>query len=262
MDAGARTLHCAECGAPLDASSESAVVCPYCGTNNAPLAKAVQVPVPVVLADRTAARHDERDDGLRFCPHDNWRLDVVRLLSVELAGCQGCGGVWIDNASAAKIVAEPRSVFAELAVRCAKNARLSPARRFAPKCPECGGDLERVAAYGLRLDVCREHGTWFDRMELDALVGTLRGEPREGEPLPDSTRVDCVSCGTNVARERANVTGDGLVCEVCWRKLEAEQRARPNSPDPDPPAIHEIMAGLPSYRALLRELRSGRHRVC
>lgn len=52
-------------------------------------------------------------------------------------------------------------------------------------CPECGQAMERSVAgqTGVEIDVCREHGTWFDRDELGRIArahATARAYGRHG----------------------------------------------------------------------------------
>ncbi len=49
--------------------------------------------------------------------------------------------------------------------------------RYLP-CPECGALMNRVnfaRCSGVVTDVCREHGSWFDRGELRGIVEFIRG---------------------------------------------------------------------------------------
>ena len=42
-------------------------------------------------------------------------------------------------------------------------------------CPMCRQRLGRTVLEGIEVDSCAEHGTWFDRAELDAIVRALAG---------------------------------------------------------------------------------------
>ncbi len=155
------------------------------------------------------------------CPLCEQRLVTATVLDVSLSGCGGCGGIWIDNQSAQKIVASPDAVFADLAMRAARHAKHSlfpggraPGRR---KCPTCEVTLDKITSHQVELDVCSQHGTWFDAGELKRLVQSLTGEPRTAGPPSTGDRVPCVQCRTQVVLGRANLSEYGPKCDACWR---------------------------------------------
>jgi Zn-finger nucleic acid-binding protein len=150
---------------------------------------------------------------------------TVRAEDVSLSGCGACGGIWVDNASARSVLTNPLPVFADLARRASAGATGSRGKSEKPTCAECPAVLERSSVHGLELDVCSDHGTWFDALELDTLVKLLRHEPvtRAGAP---AAVVSCQGCGQAIASDRANITDAGLRCESCWRAEQAADLAR------------------------------------
>jgi hypothetical protein len=90
----------------------------------------------------------------------------------------------------------------------------------------CTAGLEVANSHGIEIDLCPEHGTWFDTYELQALVRTLLGElaPRPQRGVVPK-EVQCVSCSLKMPGERANVTGDGPMCDACWRAVQDHQIA-------------------------------------
>jgi Zn-finger nucleic acid-binding protein len=98
-------------------------------------------------------------------------------------GCSTCGGVWLDNAATAKVLA---GVGDRAAVAIADHLRSptapsNPYRRGGTHgCPVCRQALERVVTdarrhpvAGIELDICRAHGTWFDGGELGTVAGAV-----------------------------------------------------------------------------------------
>src|SRR5262249_30996274 len=100
-----------------------------------------------------------------------------------IAGCASCGGIWIDNAAGHFVVTGQLSddvkAFAEdLAARGAENARRGAIptgyrARAVPGagervCPVCEAPLvQRHLRDGdLDVDLCEQHGTYFDVHEL------------------------------------------------------------------------------------------------
>ncbi len=209
---------CDNCGAALDAT-EGTVTCKFCQAVNAAPAREVAVPVPVQVVQQVVQVVGDAATAQRLCPHCQKRLAAVRVLDVELAGCGGCGGIWIDNEGARRVLASPHEVFGDLATRAAKNrATQAPPRSATPRCPTCQVGLDRVKAHGLELDVCADHGTWFDAWELSRLVRALRGQPdlAIAEAARDGT-VACSGCRKAIQKSAANITDMGPRCDACWR---------------------------------------------
>lgn len=212
---------CDHCGAPLERDFERQATCAFCDRVNAPLQREVEVAVPVQVVQKVvqvvgAAANGPEAVELR-CPHCRKRLVSVLAKGVELAGCGGCGGIWIDNASARAVLSAPESVFADLARRAGSNARDRSVRGQRASCPVCTAVLDRAVMKGIELDVCDEHGTWFDPFELAVLVDVLTGRAPTKMPLGDTRAIRCASCKAEISADRANITEDGLCCETCWR---------------------------------------------
>jgi Zn-finger nucleic acid-binding protein len=207
---------CRNCGAPIGRIASEALLCPYCGTRNDPPPREVPVPVQVVhnvvqvVGDASARPLEFR------CPHCRKRLVGVRAAQVELNGCSTCGGIWIDNASARSVLQSPEGVFAELAQRAAQNATKRQRTGTSAVCATCPALLDAVTTHGIDLDVCSEHGTWFDAYELAQLVRALRGEPPPHGAAPGRL-IKCQVCKASLPADRANLTDEGLACDTCWR---------------------------------------------
>ncbi len=209
---------CHHCGALL-AGAAFPERCKFCeAVNHAPPTE-VEVAVPIQVIHNVvqvtdagaAARHE------RKCPHCLKRLDTVRLEDIELSGCGRCGGIWLDNASAKYLVARPQRLVIDLANRASANASqgLKP-RSPNPACPVCSTSLERLRKFGIDLDLCNDHGTWFDSYELQNMTRRLLNiEPAYATPTSGS---HCSSCHAMIDPGRANIGGDGPICDECWRR--------------------------------------------
>lgn len=219
-------MSCQYCGAPIERSTTASTSCPFCNRVNDPLPTRVEVPVPIEVVQNivqvtspASAPHELR------CPRCRKRLFTAKVKDVELSACGGCGGIWIENASARRVLADPEPIFAEMATRAGNNAQARETHAEDRVCPECPAVLDKTRAHGLELDVCEEHGTWFDAFELAMLVRLLRGEKTAFQmPAASSTEhtVKCARCHQPIAADHANVTDIGLQCDGCWR---SEQRA-------------------------------------
>ena len=218
-------MSCQYCGAPIERSTTTSTMCSFCNRLNDPLPARVEVPVPVQVVQNVVqvASAAEAPRELR-CPQCRTRLFTATVKDVELSACAGCGGIWIRNASARRVLAEPEPIFAEMATRAGNNANARGTRADNRVCPECPAVLDKTHAHGLELDVCQEHGTWFDAFELAMLVRLLRGEKTAFQASGTSSQrtVQCARCRQPIAADHANVTDLGLQCDGCWRN---EQRA-------------------------------------
>jgi hypothetical protein len=61
---------------------------------------------------------------------------------------------------------------------------------------------------GIIVDVCREHGTWFDRGEYDAALGFVRDGGLEGEVLPPPSPNESAGTKLLLAELRAEAIRD------------------------------------------------------
>ena len=94
--------------------------------------------------------------------------------------CGQCAGLWIEVAAFEKICADREQQAAVLGgASPAPDHRLHAEQKiqYAP-CPQCGQMMNRInfaRCSGVIVDVCKGHGTWFDRDELSAIVQFIRG---------------------------------------------------------------------------------------
>jgi len=77
-------------------------------------------------------------------------------------------------------------------------ARQSPTKaeaeriRYVP-CPQCGQLMNRInfaRCSGVVVDICKGHGTWFDRDELSAIVQFIRGGGLEVSRQKDKAEIE------------------------------------------------------------------------
>lgn len=180
----AETLHCPNCGAAI---SSDAPRCRFCES------KLATVACPSCFAMMFI--------GSRHCPHcgaaaaeaRSSTLSVLKcpkckinMLPITLGGsamreCESCGGLWLDVAAFKKLCADREHQSAVLGLASPVTPhRLDAAGeitvRYVP-CPECGELMNRVnfaRCSGVIVDVCRGHGTWFDRDELREIIEFIR----------------------------------------------------------------------------------------
>lgn len=107
-----------------------------------------------------------RDPARVTCPRcEDPALSPRRALHVEHLSCAACGGLWFERSAFAELAAHIDLPFEEPLGEPVVSALA------APPCPRCRTALSRrQLADGLFIDVCVEHGIWFD---IDELTPTL-----------------------------------------------------------------------------------------
>ena len=131
-----------------------------------------------------AARVEDNEGELakRSCPRCRVDLKRVRVGEVALRECDRCGGLWVDVSSFEKICAEREQQSAVLGAASPVPKGLqsfdSGNRVSYVPCPECSELMNRVnfaRCSGIVVDVCKGHGTWFDRDEMHQIVEFIHG---------------------------------------------------------------------------------------
>lgn len=195
-------LRCPGCGAPADAD---AAACAYCGSALATVTCASCF-APMFAGSRFCARcgaeakRELLDDAKPLhCPRCREQMQALRLGATEVRECGACGGLWLDPESLQKL-ADAREQHAEVMSVLATRLPTTPAGedvvRYSP-CPSCGKLMNRVNfahSSGVIIDVCKTHGIWLDRGELERLLdfigsgGLAVARKREQERMIEELR--------------------------------------------------------------------------
>ena len=172
MDAA--TLNCPDCGAAVPANSRE---CSYCharlATIGCPKCYAL-----VFIGSKHCPRcgtdisqPTDRDAAPLPCPRNCGAMRAVRFGGADMYMCATCNGLWVDPETLQRLVSERMKPAPMIATGITPPA---PARvkldtvHYAP-CPVCKNLMNRVNfahASGVIVDVCTNHGTWFDEDEL------------------------------------------------------------------------------------------------
>jgi Zn-finger nucleic acid-binding protein len=132
------------------------------------------------------------------CPRCSQLLYVGRASELVLHGCGHCGGVWLNNADSTEITKTFPLQAVKLTQRAAERATVEHDAAATLSCPSCSQALSRVKApYSwVEIDVCKDHGTWFDKGELERVSRALTYvPPKPGlnyQPPPPPTHEDDV----------------------------------------------------------------------
>ena len=195
MDAA--TLNCPMCGA---AAACDSIQCAHCQAQLATVACPACFGM-LFLGSKycphcgaKAARNDATTDAVRSCPTCRIDLQAVTLGAAEIQECPQCAGVWVDVETLQKICADHEQQAAVLGGATPDplanpTATLEQVRYR--RCPDCQTLMNRANfsdRSGIIIDVCRGHGTWFDREELRRIVEFIRAGGLEATRARDRER--------------------------------------------------------------------------
>lgn len=176
-----RIIRCSGCGASVP---PNAVQCPYCRAQLATVACPVcfaLAPLSAshcpgcggVLASRQAANLDGTS-----CPTCTKPLAATKVGGLEVRECPACGGLWLDRAVFEQLGTSRErqgAVLGALPSPTAPPVASLEAVQYRP-CPACRHRMNRVnyaRRSGVVLDVCKEHGIWFDKDELRRVLAFI-----------------------------------------------------------------------------------------
>lgn len=202
----AKVLRCAGCGASIPADAPQ---CPYCKAQVATVA----CPACFALAPLSAShcpacgaalapRSAPVAAGGAPCPACAKPLATEQVGNLEVQACQACGGLWLDQQAFEGLAASREGQGAALGALPGPVAKgpggseTLAAVQYRP-CPRCAQRMNRVnyaKRSGVVLDVCKDHGLWFDRDELRRVLvfiqegGLDRSRERDLEDLREAQR--------------------------------------------------------------------------
>ena len=147
-----------------------------------------------------ATREPVEDGGKPLkCPRCREDLQSLRLGATVARECAQCGGLWLDPDSLQKLAnarEENTAVVSVLAARVPLATATPDVVRYIP-CPRCDKLMNRsnfARSSGVILDVCKSHGVWLDRGELQRVLdfiasgGLALARAREREELVEEQR--------------------------------------------------------------------------
>jgi Zn-finger nucleic acid-binding protein len=107
-------------------------------------------------------------------------MESVQVGTASLEECGRCHGVWVDKITLEQICASHEKQVAVLGNATEETKeqgmQLESAVRYVP-CPGCQQLMNRVHFANCSkviVDVCKAHGTWFDKDELRRIVEFIR----------------------------------------------------------------------------------------
>lgn len=194
----AAVVRCAECGAPREREADTCTycgagftlheqdmhtICPECTTRVSDKARYCHRCATAILPQGTAG--EDTDKSCPVCGEDASRL-VSRTLGGEgltVLECGGCGGLWL-GAGVFRIL-EDRAREKERdyhlpGTEAGAGASAGSLQQQGPMyrpCIDCGQLMARrnyARKSGVIIDVCKDHGIWFDHGELGRILSWIR----------------------------------------------------------------------------------------
>lgn len=191
-----KTMACPECMGLIFIGSEH---CSHCGVRA----------VAAEIAD------DEKPGN---CPRCRSELSRLRIEETRLRECAKCGGMWSRVETFESICADREKQAAVLSFAGAKaQMNTSPARISYVPCPDCSQLMNRsnfARSSGVIIDLCKQHGVWFDVEELPKIIEFIRKggmeKAREREKLA-------------IKEERDNLRDEVRRAAIMDRRFETTQ---------------------------------------
>jgi Zn-finger nucleic acid-binding protein len=199
----ASSLHCPNCGA---AAGLDAQECAYCHASLATMSCPTcfeRVFIGAAYCPHCGSHLSRRTNGdaaPEACPRCHTAMTTVSVGTMTVAECGTCKGVWVDAEAFDRLCADRETQAAVIhgnALQAPGDRPRTPEKIAYRPCPRCGKMMNRVnfAKYsGVVLDVCRAHGTYFDRDELHRVVafiqagGLDRARARDRQALEEAER--------------------------------------------------------------------------
>jgi Zn-finger nucleic acid-binding protein len=164
---------------------------------------------------------------LGACPRCTQALVEETYADTPVDECLACGGIFLDATVMDRLVAakgERLSLSIALPIRTIARESVV---RYVP-CPHCAAPMNRKIfgrSSGIVVDICKEHGVWFDAGELAAVLafieggGLERARQREAQEAAERARLE----KSRRAVEAASVIGRTLAAPVSSRSELATQ---------------------------------------
>ena len=186
MSSGAaRALSCPACGGPLDPDRRACGHCSaVCQTRRCAGCLALNIATDrnCRACGRLLPAESRADGAAAQCAGCGASMARRQAGAASFDECDRCGGLWLSpqTMEAINAQAETRAAlrpFDEQPAGAGADAP-SPVRIAYRKCPACRKHMNRdslVAGSGVVLDLCRQHGCFFDHGELTRLLGFIEG---------------------------------------------------------------------------------------
>jgi Zn-finger nucleic acid-binding protein len=218
----AEALNCPNCGGGVASDSTrcqfcktrlKTMACPKCfglmfvGAKFCDHCGAIAAPVGVSL-----------DEKAGDCPRCRVALETNTIGETSLRCCTKCDGMWLGVAAFETICTDRERQSSVLGFIEKRTLRGQPLTKinYVP-CPDCGELMNRnnfAKASGVIVDICKQHGVWFDADELPSIIGFIRKggmelarQREKNEIAEERSKLRDAQRKAGIAKERAGVDG-------------------------------------------------------
>jgi len=177
-------LNCPNCGA---AASSDAAQCQFCQSR----LKTMACPSCFGLmflgsrhcshcGAKTVQPQRISDENLGDCPRCQIKLNRLEIEEINLRECEKCSGLWADAETFETVCANRESQSVVLNFISAKHSATenkTPVKVNYVPCPDCRQLMNRsnfARSSGVIIDLCKQHGVWFDAEELPRIIEFVR----------------------------------------------------------------------------------------
>ena len=135
------------------------------------------------------------DENVGDCPRCKRPMESIRIEATAVCECLSCGGFWTAVETFETLCADKEQQSAVLNFIDTQSfaSRPTTAVSYIP-CPECKQLMNRsnfARSSGVIIDLCKQHGVWFDAAELPKIIdfidngGLERARKKEKMALED-----------------------------------------------------------------------------
>jgi len=178
----AKTLNCPMCGA---SAATDATKCLHCGARLATIACPAcfgMIFRGAKFCSHCGAKVDRKEvkaDVALICPRCRVKTNAIVIGKTDLRECPKCEGLWADADALQQICTDREQQVAVLGVAApVDTSGAAPLEKIQYRpCPVCHQLMHRVnfaRCSHVVVDVCKPHGTWFDKDELRRIVEFIR----------------------------------------------------------------------------------------
>lgn len=147
-----KTMACPSC---LGLMFEGSRFCGHCG------ARAVETAVV-------------EESKLGDCPRCKIKLRLLQIGETKMRDCERCDGMWADVETFEHLCSRGEERSAVLGFLGERNRTVEPLATISyVPCPDCKNLMNRsnfAKASGVIIDICKQHGIWFDAGELPRII--------------------------------------------------------------------------------------------
>ncbi len=132
---------------------------------------------------------DIQPSELIKCPKCDVEMSIINRGGLATDECPSCGGIWVDRMDEKKVLDMEPTVFTVDELRYLRKVykpegKVEEVKYF--KCPRCASFMWRknyMSHSGIVVDNCRDHGTFFDKGELEKAIEFIKKGGAEYQKL-------------------------------------------------------------------------------